>query len=79
MTRAFYVIAFVLLLTFPGQVYAKTRQTYGMPRMQHRRQTVKPYRLETKRQWSPCTKHRSLKSKTSFDYPSVADTTCYAK
>lgn len=78
MTRALYVITLILLLIVPYQGLASTRRQtpYGMPRIQHRRQTVKPYRLETKRMWSPC-KHRTRRSKTGYDFPNVADTQCY--
>jgi hypothetical protein len=72
-----YVIVIILSLLIPEQGLAKTRSMYGMPRMQHRRQTIKAYRIQPKREWSPCTKHRKRKAKTGYDFPNVADTDCF--
>lgn len=62
------LLALFLLLMFGAFARAaKPRpMTYGMPRMQHKRQTVKPYHLETKQRFSPC-KHR--RRKNGVEYP----------
>ena len=57
------VLAFLLMLVGAvAHAKPRTSYSYGLPRMQHRRQTVKPYRLQTPRkQWSPCRKHKQRK------------------
>jgi hypothetical protein len=69
MKTTLYVIVVLLLLVTGSEAKPRPRTTYGLPRMTHRKQTLRNYRLESKKQFSPCKTHRKRKSKSPFDSP----------
>ena len=83
MRRFFLCIFAMFLLLIFGAIISRAAKprtmTYGLPHQPHRRQTVKPYRLQNKRLWSPCTKHRKRRTRDGFDFPNVADTECFVQ